>query len=300
MAQAAASAKRSLQACEYAKRSLQACEYAVTVDTLAHLLSLLCSLAATFDGDDALRLWAIHALAHQTAAGVLLKLGHEGLANIATARSLESAQRNQDPLVIGSSARAVAHAFLSSGHVREARMIATSAAARLDFGDRTHQRLSVFGSLLLRGAMAAARDGDRAGALELLDEADDAAKPLGDDDNHHWTAFGPTNVALHRVHVAVALGDAGTALEHAQALDPKRLAIAERRTSLYVDLARALVQWDRYAEACCMLMAAEQLAPEELTSRPSVRALIAGMARRSPRSAQPAIRALALRTGADA
>lgn len=106
-------------------------------------------------------------------------------------------------------------------------------------------------------------------------------------------------MALHRVHVAVTLGDAGAALAHAQSIDPNRLAITERRTSLYIDLARALVQWDRYAEACRMLLAAERLAPEELTSRPSVRALVVGMVRRAPRSAQPAIRALAARTDAD-
>jgi hypothetical protein len=48
-----------------------------------------------------------------------------------------------------------------------------------------------------------------------------------------------------------------------------------------------------------MLAVAERLAPEELTSRSSVRALIGGMARSAPRSAQPTVRALAIRVGAD-
>jgi hypothetical protein len=34
-----------------------------------------------------------------------------------------------------------------------------------------------------------------------------------------WTAFGSTNVKLHRVHVAVTLGDAGTALDVARTVD---------------------------------------------------------------------------------
>jgi hypothetical protein len=37
---------------------------------------------------------------------------------------MESAEHSQDQLVIGSSARILAHAFLSSGHAREAKMTA--------------------------------------------------------------------------------------------------------------------------------------------------------------------------------
>jgi hypothetical protein len=48
-----------------------------------------------------------------------------------------------------------------------------------------------------------------------------------------------------------------------------------------------------------MLTAAQQLAPEELTSRPSVRAMVGDMVRRAPRWAQPAARALAIRVSAN-
>jgi transcriptional regulator with XRE-family HTH domain len=267
-----------------AKRNLQACRYGLAIGELARLLSLS---------------WALHAHACQTAAGVLLKLGHTGLAFIAATRSMDSAERSQDQLVIGSSARVLAHAFLSSGHTREARMTAMSAAARLDGLDCTHQQRSVLGSLLLRAAVAAARDGDRSAALELLDRADAVASSLGEDGNYRWTAFGPTNVVLHRVHVAVTFGDAGTALEHARSIDVSRLAVVERRAALHIDAAKALVQLGKHADACHMLAVAERLAPEELTSRSSVRALIGDMARSAPRSAQPKVRALAVRVGAD-
>jgi DNA-binding XRE family transcriptional regulator len=282
-----------------AKRNLQACRYVLAIGELARLLSLSSMRAHEFDGERALRLWALRAHGCQTAAGVLLKLGHNELAFIAATRSMESAERSQDQLVIGSSARILAHAFLSSGHAREARMTATSAAARLDGLDRTHQQLSVLGSLLLRGAIAAARDGDRCAALELLDHADAVARSLGEDRNYRWTAFGPTNVVLHRVHVAVTFGDAGTALEHARSIDVSQLAVVERRAGLYIDVAKALVQLDKHADACQMLAVAERLAPEELTSRSSVRALIASMARSAPRSVQSTVRALAVRVGAD-
>jgi hypothetical protein len=101
------------------------------------------------------------------------------------------------------------------------------------------------------------------------------------------------------VHVAVTFGDAGTALEHVRSIDVSRLAVVERRAVLYIDAAKALVQLGKHADACYMLAIAEQLAPEELISRSSVRALIGAMARSAPRSAQPTVRALAIRVGAD-
>lgn len=101
------------------------------------------------------------------------------------------------------------------------------------------------------------------------------------------------------MHVAVTFGDAGTALEHACAVDLNRLAVPERRACLCIDTARVLIQRDRYEEACHMLTAAQELAPEELASRPPVRAMVGDMVRRAPRSAQPSVRALAAHVCAD-
>ena len=75
------------------------------------------------------------------------------------------------------------------------------------------QRLSVYGILLLQGAMAAARIGDSATVADLLNGAQEAALMLGSDENHYWTSFGPTNVELHRAAAAVELGDGGRAVE---------------------------------------------------------------------------------------
>lgn len=60
--------------------------------------------------------------------------------------------------------------------------------------------------------MAAARAEDRATTRTFLTEADAAAGRLGRDANHLWTAFGPTNVAIHRVATAGELGDVRVAI----------------------------------------------------------------------------------------
>jgi hypothetical protein len=64
--------------------------------------------------------------------------------------------------------------------------------------------LSVYGTLFLTGSMAAARDNDRATTRTFLAAADESAKRLGRVANHLWAAFGPTNVAIHRVATAGA------------------------------------------------------------------------------------------------
>jgi hypothetical protein len=68
-------------------------------------------------------------------------------------------------------------------------------------------------------AIAAAQYENRGEADELLTEAEEAADRLGDDLNLRWTAFGPTNASLHRVNIAVTLGDAGTAIDVARAIE---------------------------------------------------------------------------------
>lgn len=50
--------------------------------------------------------------------------------------------------------------------------------------------LSVYGSLFLAGAMAAARAEDRPTTRAFLIEAEESARRLGRDASYLWTAFG--------------------------------------------------------------------------------------------------------------
>jgi hypothetical protein len=142
--------------------------------------------------------------------------------------------------------------------------------------------LSVYGALLLRGAIAAARYEDRDHAYALLNEAARAAAHLGADRNLRWTAFGPANVAAHRVAVAVDLGDAGSAVAQAEKIEMRRLRLPERKAMVLLDTARALTQWGKWERAFEAIRAAEQQAPEEVRTRPVVHHMISELAQRSP------------------
>ncbi|HEY5987716.1 MAG TPA: XRE family transcriptional regulator, partial [Streptosporangiaceae bacterium] len=123
-------------------------------------------------------------------------------------------------------------------------------------------------------------------AHELLDEAGGAAQRLGVDGNLRWTAFGPTNAKLHRVNIAVTLGDAGTAVDVARGIDLNTVTVTERKASLLIDTSRAFLQWGRLEKAYIALREAEEIAHEEVAGRPSVRQL----ARELIASAPPGLR----------
>ncbi|HET9254325.1 MAG TPA: XRE family transcriptional regulator, partial [Pseudonocardiaceae bacterium] len=139
------------------------------------------------------------------------------------------------------------------------------AAAYLEPGlaNATPDYLSIYGTLFLAGSMAAARNEDRATTRTFLAEAEQSARRLGADANHLWTAFGPTNVAIHRVSTAVELGDLQIAVDLGPRVDVSALPI-ERRIRHRIELARAYSGWNRREEALNVLLEAEQDAPEQI------------------------------------
>jgi hypothetical protein len=267
-----------------ARREYQACRYTDLIKYLPPLLSQLHTAASTLDGEARLRVHALSAEAHHVAAGLLLKLDDQGLAFLAADRSMRAARASGDPLMVGASARIIAHTLMRGGHFAAATDTASRYAAQLvrEIGTHTPESLSVYGSILLRGAIAAAEHDDRDTAYQLLAEADAAGERLGVDGNLRGTAFGPTNARQHRVNIAVTLGDAGTAVHVARSIDMTAIKVTERKASLLIDTARAFLQWGKHDKAYLALRAAEQTAHEEVTGRPAVHRLVRDLAATAP------------------
>jgi hypothetical protein len=158
--------------------------------------------------------------------------------------------------------------------------------------------LSVYGSLLLRGSIAAAQDDKRGTAHELLGEAVEAGHRLGVDGNLRWTAFGPTNAKLHHVAIAVMLGDAGTAVDVARTVDLSSIEVTERKATLLVDTARAFLQWGKHEKAYLALRAADETAHEEVAGRPSVQRVVRELASTAPPSIRRDVEQFAAQVGA--
>lgn len=221
--------------------------------------------ARQYDGDDRARAHELLAMSYQAAASVLTKLGESDLAWMAAERGLAAAQQTDNPAITGSLFRAVAFALLSTGRLSPAMQLTEAGAAYLEphLTDDDGNGLSAYGMLFLAGSMAASRSEDRGTTRSYLNEANEAAQRLGVDGNHLWTAFGPTNVAIHRVNTSMELGDVQVALDLGPDLDTSALP-AERRVRHLLEVARAFNLTGRRDTAVATVLDAEQLAPEQV------------------------------------
>jgi transcriptional regulator with XRE-family HTH domain len=199
---------------------------------------------------------------YHAAASVLVKLGNLDLARVCADRGDIAAQETGDPITLASLQRSIAHTLLSNGQYQDA--VGVVREGVIDASALTGPAgLSVTGTLMLVGATASARAGERAEAMTFLRHADQLADRLGADRNEVWTSFGPTNVAIHRVTVAAELGDVQLAVELGSAMDVTAMP-RERRIRHQLEVARALSRIGRRDESLQTLLSAEHGAPDQV------------------------------------
>ncbi|MGH3613674.1 MAG: helix-turn-helix domain-containing protein [Pseudonocardia sp.] len=231
-------------------------------------------------------------------AKTLTKIGAADLALIAADRAWAVARRAGDPADVGMAVYQVVCALLPTPRGVLAEELAAGTASEIESGSGPDV-WSVSGALWLIGAVAAARRGDATVAAARLARADRLATLVGRDGNRRWTAFGPTNVAIHRVSVAVELGDAPAALVAAGTVDLDRLpeGLHSRRVQVRLDLAWAQAQRRRDADALVTLLEVERAAPQvtrrNVVARDTIRQLLA----RARGTTGAAVRGLADRAG---
>ncbi|MGW2395391.1 helix-turn-helix domain-containing protein [Kitasatospora sp. NPDC001664] len=273
-----------------ARRLLYGCRYTELEALLPALLTDL--RRAQHDAPDSLMLASMAATAYQTTVSMLIKLGDTGNAWLAVGRAMSEAERSGNPIVLASSVRVQTHLMARERHTAPAVTMVQHTADQLGshYDQREPGDLAAFGLMLLRGVTAASTGGDRSTTTELLDQADEVARYVDRDHPDAWANFSPTNVALHRVSAAVALGDAGAAVEAARPLLRRRIPAPERQAALWVDLARAFNQQGKLSEGYRALRIAERHAAEDIRRRPDIRELVADMTARDRRGALPELR----------
>lgn len=274
----------------------QASRFGYVTARLPGLLARTQAATEVYCGDELICVLRILGLAYQLAATQLTKLGEAELAWIAADRGLNAARATGDSVVTGSLYRSVTHALLSAGRYAEGVRLTEDAAGYLEPGvpQASPEFLSVYGTLFLTGSMAAARDNDRATTRTFLAAAEESAKRLGRDANHLWTAFGPTNVAIHRVATAAELGDVQLAIDLGPQIDTTPMPM-ERRVRHALELARAYSKRNRLGEAQATLLDAEQMAPEQVRYHFLSRQLVLSWIRQQRGKPSPALVGLARR-----
>ncbi|MFC5137232.1 helix-turn-helix domain-containing protein [Actinomycetospora rhizophila] len=278
----------------------QAAKYASVIRELPMLIGQADSALLGATGDD--REAALsYVEAYVVASKLLTKLGVGDLGAVTADRAAMAAGRTDSHVAQGMAIYQVVTALLRSDQVDQADQLAMRMAEQLVPRVRSDDPalVSVAGALWLIASVIAARRAEKWEAERRLDRAEMLAGMLGHDANYAWTAFGPTNVAIHRVSVAAELGDPAAALDAAAAVDLDRLpeGLASRRAQVNLDLAWAQAQRKRDAEATLNLLEAESAASEAVAHNVMAREVMREMLARSKRGHGSALQALATRAG---
>ncbi|WP_435058974.1 helix-turn-helix domain-containing protein [Streptomyces sp. bgisy060] len=252
--------------------------YADLAELLEGLVPRLESATRSVPEADRPELFRLLAVMYHTCSGALANMGEPEAAWIAVDRAVVAAERANDPLLMAAGEFRLSIVFLGARHFEQAAQASGSAADALrplaDSGQV--EAVALRGALTLQRAVAAARLNLADEAYGYLRDARAMAAQVGDGRNDYNTEFGPTNVGLHEVAVAVDLGDAGVALRAAQSVDASGLS-SERQTRFQIDVARAYAQRRQVADAVSALVKARGLSSEMVRSLPMVKQLVADL-----------------------
>ena len=143
----------------------------------------------------------------------------------------------------------------------------------------------VYGMLHLSAALQSAVTGRADSARAHLTEATETASRTGDG-TFAGLNFGPANVGVWRVALALELGEPGRVVELAPDVDVATIPSAGRQATFYGDVGRGLATMrGREAQAVEALHRAEILAPQRIRTSPFVREPVTDLMRRARRDA---------------
>jgi transcriptional regulator with XRE-family HTH domain len=272
--------------------------YTDLTDLLRGLVPDLETAARAAPESQRAEVYELMAATYQACSAALAKLGEPEAAWIAADRAMTAAERAGNAMLVAAGAFRLVFVFLAAHHYDQAEETSRTAADALqphaDQGDP--QAMSLWGALTLQRAVIASRVNDSDAAYDHLERARQVAMRLGDSRNDYNTEFGPANVGLYEIAIAVELGDAGRALRVAATVDTTGLS-AERRARMLIDVARAHGQRRQVNEAVAALRQAEDITPEQIHGHELVRQLISDLlTMQVPPSSE--LRDLARRVGA--
>ncbi|WP_228562349.1 helix-turn-helix domain-containing protein [Catenulispora rubra] len=242
---------------------------------------------------------------YRLARSLLTRLGEHELALHAAHRALDLAEQVADPLAVAAGAWHVAGCLLQLGHHAEAVGFATAAADNLaseagtsDLADPTdRERVAMTGALRTTAAEADAAQLNAAGCASSLTLAQAAATALGTDMCSRGVWFGPTEIGIAELQIALRLGRIADALRQSRTLEVPAEYPVERRSRYLVSLAVAHAHRGEDAAVLLALSQAERECPEDLRFDQTARNHLARLIRRDNRSMHSEVSRLAVAAG---
>lgn len=225
------------------------------------------------------------------------RTGRPDLSVLAADRSLRAAQDADDPLRGAVAAWNLGQILLGQHRAEEADDVVAAALAQLHRdapGSRARAALS--GALDLVTVLAAAQRRRWWPARDRLNATASTAEQVGET-NTGWTVFGPANVAVHRLALEMAAGEAREALRVADRIDTTVLPSRERRFTFSLEVAGCYALLGEDAAVLVHLLDLEDLAPQDLERSEQARTLVRELRHRVRPTYRRQVTALADRLG---
>jgi transcriptional regulator with XRE-family HTH domain len=247
-------------------------------------------------GRDVRELLAMGVLLHvQGSHAFLGDLGASGDLRWQTATlARQFAQEHGGAEALGLATFGAANGLLAAGELDEA--LAELDSVTVPTTTDTAEQLD--GMLALSRSLVAATDKRLADVDAPLEYADELAARTGEG-NAYWLGFGPTNVGVWRMGVALETRDFAKAVSIAETLQPQQLPNPTRRATYWSNYGRALARIrGRQDDAVRALRQAELISPPRVQRNPFVRDVLAELLYRSRRNAAGVeLRGMAYRAG---
>jgi tetratricopeptide (TPR) repeat protein len=263
--------------------------HAVDLDHLgAELPGLLAGLRAAWPhtaGSQRKRVFGLLAETYYAAGQLAWKLGDTDLASISVDRYEWVAERSGDELAVLVGVYRRAGELICLDDRATAARLVDDARCRIEnrLGRSAAPTLAIWGNLHLKSGLAAARAGDRVRADAHLAEARQTAARIGADRDDYRLCFGPTNVNIWAVGLAVEMMDGTEAITRASTFTLPRSAPRERVGHHWIDLARGYLLHGDHPRALATLQQARRTTPQQTRYHPQVHETVRALARASKR-----------------
>lgn len=231
--------------------------------------------------------YGLLAESYYAASQLAYKLGYIDLASLAVDRYEWAAGRSGDELAVLVGDYQRAGEMISTADWSSALRLLERSRSRIEdqIGGTDLPTIATWGNLHLKSGLAAARSGRRDLADAHLAEAREAAERMGVDRDDYRLCFGPTNVNIWSVGLAVEMLDGTEAVKRASQFTIPDDAPRERVGHHWIDLARGYLYHGDRRGALRALETAKKIAPTQTRYHPmvheTVRALVREEWRRS-------------------
>lgn len=259
--------------------------HAVDLDALgAEVPGLLAELRAkvwSSTSDEQEKAYSLLAEAYYAAGQAAYKLGYIDLSSLAVDRYEWAAERSGDELAVLVGHYQRAGEMIGAAAWNNARRFLEQSRTRI--AERIHGNdapaIAVWANLHLKSGLAAARSGDLAAADDHWCEANEAAERLGSDRDDYRLCFGPTNVNIWSVGLAVEAMNGTEAVKRAARFALPSHTQRERAGHHWIDVARGFLLHGDHEKATRSLYKAKETAPQQAKYHPMVHETIRTLAR---------------------